>query len=92
MKRALQILAVLIVVATVFIWALKGSNAGWTKTQVQVWTVDEITEIRSPEWKNQFVPGADFLCSGLLVATGLAVASRFIRTNNKPITSKQNQA
>ena len=92
MKRALQILAAVIAVTVVVFWSARGERTVWTKTKVQVWTVDEITEIKSPEWKEQFVPGLDFLGGGLFVAGALTVASRFIRTNNKPITSKQNQA
>ena len=91
MKRALQILAGVIPLVVVIIWAAKGANTGWTKTKVQSWTVDEITEIRVPEWQEKFVPGLDFLGVGLFSAAALAVAARFIRTTNKPTTNKQNQ-
>ena len=92
MKRALQLLAGVIPLVVVIIWAAKGANTGWTKTKVQSWTVDEITEIRVPIWQEKFVPGLDFLGVGLFSAAALAGASRFIRTNKEPITIKQNQA
>lgn len=79
MKRTLQILAVVLASGVPIFWVAKGANTGWTKTRVQVWTVDEITEIKSPEWQKKFVPGVDFLGGGLLAAGALAVAARFIR-------------
>lgn len=92
MKRALQVLAAVLAISIPAFWIAKGANTGWSKTKIQTWTVDEITEIRVPEWREKFVPGLDFLAVGLFSAAALAVVARFIRTNNKPITSKQNQA
>lgn len=92
MKRALQMLAALIAIFVVVFWAVKGVNTGWTIDNLQIKTIDPVTEIEQIEWKKVFVPGLDFLGVGLFSAAALAIASRFIRTNNKPITSKQNQA
>ena len=93
MKRTLQILAALIAVVIVTVWLANGaSTRWWTQHRVQVMTIDPVTEIEAPIWQDKFLPGMDFLGGGLTVAGTLAFASRFIRTNNKPITSKQNQA
>lgn len=91
MRRALQVLAVIVAVVTLMMWIAKGVNTGWTKNKAQVKTIDPVTEIEQVEWKEVFVPGLDFLGVGLFSAAALAVVARFIRTN-KPITNKQNQA
>lgn len=83
MKRALQILAVVLAVATLSVWVAKGANTGWTKNRVQVKTVDPITEIEQVEWQDKFLPGMDFLGGGLGVAGALLVGSLFIRKSNK---------
>ena len=79
MRRTLQVLAVVVTVVTITLWIAKGANTGWTKTKIQVWTVDEVTEIRTPEWREKFVPGLDFLGVGLFLAGAVVVASRFFR-------------
>lgn len=88
MKRTLQTLSAVIVFAVVIVWAGKGANTGWTKNKAQIKTIDPVTEIEQIEWKNDFVPGLDFLGVGLFSAAALAIAARFIRTNKEPITNK----
>lgn len=83
MKRALQILAVVLAVATLSVWVAKGANTGWTKNRVQVKTVDPITEIEQVEWQDKFLPGLDFLGGGLAVTGALLGGSFFIRKSNK---------
>ena len=83
MKRSLQILAVVLAVATLSVWLVKGANTGFTKNRVQVKTVDPITEIEQVEWQDKFLPGLDFLGGGLGVAGALLVSSLFIRKSNK---------
>jgi hypothetical protein len=83
MKRALQILAVALAVATLSLWLVKGANTGFTKNRVQVKTFDPITEIEQVEWQNKFLPGVDFLGVGLAVAGALLGGSFFIRKQNK---------
>lgn len=83
MKRALQILAVVLAVVTLSVWLVKGANMGWTKNRVQVKTVDPITEIEQVEWRDKFLPGVDFLGGGLAGAGALIVGSLFIRKSNK---------
>jgi hypothetical protein len=83
MKRALQILAVVLAVATLSVWLAKGANTGFTKNRIQVKTVDPITEIEQVEWQDRFLPGVDFLGGGLVVAGALLGGSFFIRKQNK---------
>jgi len=84
MKRLLQIVALLVALGTISLWAAKGANRGWTKTQVPVKTVDEVTGLEGIQWKDEFVPGVDILGGALLGAGILAGASLLIR--NKPKT------
>lgn len=83
MKRSLQLLAVVLVAATLGVWVAQGANTGWTKNRVQVKSVDPITEIEASGWEDKFVPGVDFLGSGLMAAGALFVGSLFIRKSNK---------
>lgn len=83
MKRALQILAVVLAVAALSLWLAKGANTKFTKNRIQVKTVDPITEIEQVEWQEKFVPGVDFLGGGLVAAGALFVGSLFIRKSNK---------
>lgn len=82
MKRVLQIVALLIVLAAIAFWAARGANRGWTKTQVEVRTLDEITGIEGVGYEDRFVPGVDFVGAALLGAGILAGGSLLIR--NKP--------
>lgn len=86
MKRALQILALVLAVATLSVWLAKGTNTGWTKNRVQVKTIDPITEIEQVEWQEKFLPGLDFLGGGLAVAGTLIIGSLFIRKQTKQQT------
>ena len=84
MKRLLQIVAVVVALSAVALWAARGANRGWTKTQVQVKTVDEVTGLEGVSYQDRFTPGVDFLGGALLGAGALAGASLLIR--NKPKT------
>ena len=88
MKRALQILALIILLATAGTWLATGANRGWTKTSVAVKTLDEVTGIEGITYQKKFLPGVDFLGAGAAVTVGLAGASLFFR---KPTNLKQQQ-
>lgn len=83
MKKTFQAVAVLLAVATVGIWLATGAHRGWTKTQVEKITVDEITGIEGRSYEKQFVAGVEFLGAGLLAAAVLAVLSLFFRNPTK---------
>lgn len=88
MKKFLQLLAVLVLVAAGVTWLATGANRGWTKTSVMVKTPDPVTGIDGITYKKQFLPGVDFLGAALAGAGLLAGASFFFR---KPTTINQQQ-
>jgi len=85
MKRALQILALVVLLATAATWLAMGANRGWTKTSVAVKTLDPVTEIEGITYQQKFLPGVDFLGAGAGLAVALAGSSLFFRkrTNSK---------
>ncbi len=88
MKRLLQILAVLVVLAAGTTWLVTGANRGWTKTSVAVKTLDPVTEIEGITYQKKFLPGVDFLGGAAAVAVVLAAASFLFR---KPTTNQTNK-
>jgi len=84
MKRILQLLAILILLAAGAIWLATGANRGWTKTSVAVKTLDEVTGIEGITYQKKFLPGVDFLGAAFGGAALLAGASLFFR---KPKTN-----
>jgi len=88
MKRFLQILAVLVVLAAGTTWLVTGANRGWTKTSVAVKTLDPVTEIEGITYQKKFLPGIDFLGVSFGGAALIAGASFFFR---KPTTNQTNK-
>ena len=60
-------------------WAAKGANTGWTKTQIEVVTIDEVTGLEARNWEDRFVPGIELLGAGWLSGIALAGVALFIR-------------
>lgn len=56
-------------------WAAAGWNRGWTKTQIPVKQLDEVTGIEFVTYKQHFAPGVEllglvfFLCVALFAIT-----------------------
>jgi len=65
-------------------WALKGAHIGWTRTQVEVVTLDEVTGIEARVWEDRFVPGLELLGGSLLGAAAMAVVALMIRKTTNP--------
>lgn len=89
MKKALQLLAMLVVLAAAVTWLATGANRGWTKTSVPVKTLDEVTGIEGITYQKKFQPGVDFLGAAFIGATVIAGASFLFRKpkhNNQPTT------
>jgi hypothetical protein len=82
MKKALRILAVIILPAAVGFWAAKGGNRGWTVNNIAHETVDPVTGLSGVAWERVFIPGWDFLAAAALVAAVMAGAS-FLFRNKK---------
>jgi len=79
MKKALRIVAAVLLVTAAGYWLVAGANCGWTKTSVPVKTVDEVTGLEHFEWQDKFVPGLDFLGAAMLPAGALAGVSLILR-------------
>jgi hypothetical protein len=88
MKRILQLLAVLVLLAAGATWLATGANRGWTKTSVAVKTLDPVTGIDGISYEKKFLPGVDFLGAAFGGAVLLAGASLFFR---KPTTNNHQQ-
>jgi hypothetical protein len=88
MKRTLQILALVVAIGGAVTWAAAGANRAWTKTEVPVKTLDEVTGIEGITYQKKFQPGVDFLGAAFGGAALLAGASLFFR---KPKTNQPHQ-
>jgi hypothetical protein len=87
MRRALQLLAALVILAAGITWAATGANRGWTKTSVQVKTLDPVTGIEGITYQKKFIAGVDFLGAAFGGAVLLAGSSFLFR---KPKANQQN--
>ncbi len=75
MRTKLRLLAVAIGFLGAVFWFFGGPNLGWTKTTVEIWKLDPVTEIKYPVIEKRFLPGVDFLAGCVLVAGALSVFS-----------------
>jgi hypothetical protein len=81
-KKALLILALLVVLSALAFWALKGANCGWTRTNIQHQTPDPVTGLSGVTYEKGFVPGLDFLAAAALAAAGMAGVSFLLKNKN----------
>jgi hypothetical protein len=89
MKKFLQLLAVLMLLAAGTTWLATGANRGWTKTSVPVKTLDEVTGIEGITYQKKFLPGVDFLGAAFGGAALLAGASLFFRRPKNNLSTNQ---
>lgn len=82
MRTALRTFALILLAATLVFWFSLGGTIGWTKTQVEVKQIDPVTEIEFVRYKDQLVPGIEFLVVGIGGALALFLVS-FIQIPNK---------
>jgi len=90
MKKALRMIAALLVIGSVAFWMGAGANRGWTRTNIPKSITDETTGIVGIQWQRRFVPGVDFVGSAFLAAgvlTGLSFLFRSTQHNPKPETA-----
>jgi hypothetical protein len=85
MKKFLQLLAVLVLLAAGATWLATGATIGWTKTSVAVKTLDPVTGIEGISYQKKFIAGVDFLGAAFGGAALLGGASLFFR---KPKTNQ----
>ena len=88
MKKILQILALVVLLAAGVTWLATGANRGWTKTSVPVTTLDAVTGIEGITYQSKFLPGVDFLGVAFVVAAALAGTSLLFRNKNKTNNQK----
>jgi hypothetical protein len=81
-KKALRILAGVIVLGALGFWAVKGANRGWTQTNIKHETPDPVTGLSGVTYEKGFIPGVDFLAVAVLAAAGLAGISFLIKNRN----------
>ena len=86
MKKALRMIAALLVIGSVAFWMGAGANRGWTRTNIPKSITDETTGIVGIQWQRRFVPGVDFLGLAGLGAAALAGGSFLFRKNQKQPT------
>jgi hypothetical protein len=76
MRKLLRILAGLVLLGGLGLWAATGANTGWTKNRVAINTVDDVTGIEAVRYEEKFVPGIDFV-GGIVVGAGALAAVSF---------------
>ena len=80
MKKISFILAGLVVLITLGLWASGGFHTGWSQNQIPVNGVDEITGIEFTTYEDGFVAGLDVLIGGLVAAAGIVGISIGVST------------
>ncbi len=78
----LRILAVVVVLGALGLWAEKGANRGWTQTNIKHETPDPVTGLSGVSYEKGFIPGVDFLAAAALAAAGMAGVSLLIKNKN----------
>lgn len=82
-RTIIRFVAILSLLSVAGFWLAAGADRGWTKTSVTTMQTDEITGLEFPVIENRFVPGVDFLATGL-IGSLLLLALTFIRFPTKP--------
>lgn len=85
MKTVLNLLALLVALATFALWVGTGAHLGWTRTSVTLMRTDAVTGLEYPEMHRQFVLGVEWLGAGLAAAAVLGgISLLFKSTPNQP--------
>lgn len=83
MRMVVRAFALVLLLATLGLWAGFSGTLGWTKTQISVERIDPSTKVKSVERKFSFVPGAEFLALGVGGAMIIFAATLFVRITPK---------
>lgn len=78
MKQVLLFSALFVFLGAMALWAGGGFHLGWTKTKVEVTSVDEITGIEMVEYEETYIPGVDHVLPGFALAGALGIAALFV--------------
>ncbi len=84
--RLLKFAGLALVGATLGFWAAKGAHLGWSQNRVPVAKTDEITGIVFTTYEERFVPGVEFLGTGLILGAVCLGIAFFLR-QKKPTAS-----
>ena len=68
MKKILYLVALILAVGVAGWWIAAGGNRGWTKTSIEVKTLDEVTGIEGIDYRRKLVPGVEVLVAGFAFA------------------------
>jgi len=71
LRRTLRHVAILTIIGTLIAWAVLGADRGWSKTSVTTMQTDAVTGLEFPTIIDRFVPGVDFLFTGVLAGVVL---------------------
>ena len=82
MRRALRILAVIVLLAAVGIWAAGGAHCGWTINNIEHLTTNPVTGLTGVTYEKGFIPGLDFLAVAAF-ASGLLAGASFLFRKKK---------
>jgi hypothetical protein len=91
MKRRLQMVAAFVGLGIIITWACLGASRGWTRTEKEIKTVDEVTGIEGITYQKGFWPGVDFLGAGLIGAGVLAGVSFLFRSKSNSQQQQTNK-
>ena len=80
MKQKVRLAASAFAFISVAFWFFGGPNLGWTRTSIEKWQVDPVTQIEYPVIEKRFVPGLDLLAT-CLIGAGLIAGATLWRRN-----------
>jgi len=83
MRMVVRGFALVLLLATVGLWAGLGGRMGWTETQIAEKRPDSVTGIVRVESHPAFVPGVEFLALGVGGAIIIFAATLFVRITPK---------
>lgn len=71
MRTKLRLAAAAVAFVSLVFWLFGGPNLGWTKTTVEKWQVDPVTQIEYPVIEKRFNPGLDVLAASMAGSAAL---------------------
>ncbi|MDD5200959.1 MAG: hypothetical protein PHC88_14290 [Terrimicrobiaceae bacterium] len=83
MRMVVRASALVLLIATLGLWAGLGGRLGWTQTSVPEKRTDPVTGIDFVEYHSGFVPGVEFLALGVGGAVVIFAATLFVRITPK---------
>lgn len=82
MRIALRLGALVLVLAALAVWLGTGAHRGWSRSQAEVRTLDEVTGIEQITYEKRLVMGVEIL-GGALLTAGLLFGSSWLFRNKQ---------